>query len=1448
MQPVTQFEMIKKQIEAADIVSFDIFDTLIKRIVNSPEQIFDIVGKFCGIEDFGKLRQDMQMQASMKVEREQGIPHADFKQIYEYIKANADIEADWEQVKETELQAETDALVVNPEIYEVYKFAREQKKRIIVTSDMYLTKKELIPILNKCGYTEIDAIYISADEHATKYNKDLFQVICEKENVQPDRILHIGDNKQADYENAKDAGWNAIHYQSEQGLWERKDDFWYNLGVRVGGPLYLGIFRWIQQELEKKETDKIFFLARDGYNIYNLFQKYTGLDAAYLYTSRRAMLLAGIEKLDKETLNILPPFTFGQTVKEILEYLDIYDICKDSIKEAGFQSEEDRIADMEDMKRAKQIYLLSADAFLERCRKEREYARKYFESIGFFEGKHIVFDCGWNGSSQYLMDRFLRSVGYEEPNPFIYIGILNSEKSEFQLRNKDYTTFLFDAFKNAEVQEQVRHAIVLFELFFGAPENSVWKYEINGPALERAGIDESYKKNIYQGIENYIGQVLPFAEKYHIYPTEQEAIDSVVRLINQPTMEEAKRIGDLENVDGFANQKGEKKYIAKISLQAYESNPNIEVYWAEGLFTRDDIEEEVKKKVSERLGMDYRPFVLDYQDADCSEPEEETINAVLTEPDYFLWMMANERKKLETVKLAYNPLISVVIPVYNMEDELLIACIESVKTQTYHNWELCLVDDASSWENVRVLLKKYETDERIHVVYRKENGHISAATNDGIAIAKGEFIAFSDCDDVLAPNALYEMAKKLNENPELDFIYSDEDKLTEDGRYRHAPFFKPDWSPDTFMSIMYTNHLAMYRTSIVKEIGGLRSEYNGAQDYDFTLRFMEHSDNKRVGHIPKVLYYWRERKGSIAAGMNTKPYALKAMKELKQDALKRRGIKGRVEYLYEMQQYRVVYECEEHPLISIVIPSKDHFELLCQCVESIKKNTLYDNYEIIVVDNGSGEEQKEKISAYLESNGAKYIYQKMDFNFSKMCNLGAANAAGEYILLLNDDVEVFQKDWLDVMLGQASLSHTGAVGVKLLYPDSDIIQHIGITNLEIGPSHSQIGFSDRPIYYFGRNRVNYNFLAVTAACLMIKKEKYDQVNGLDESLEIAYNDVDFCFKLYEAGYYNVVRNDVKLYHHESVSRGSDDIDEEKQKRLLEERRYLYQKHPQLKGKDPFYSPNLCGNKVNYEIKVDEEKLCSEEYEMKHWAWGEARIFGIVIDRIVQGRTIQIQGWTTTDDKTLDDNCERYLMLRFHDKKILEVKTEMVKRPDVADNIPSKSQNVGFFCAFDAGILPMEKHSYEIGIRFVCGEQVYHAWSGTRLDMEDAKGYTFSKVSEKSRETWEEKNVMANLDSVQVEGRKVRIRGWAFESNHQLYNNFVRKQILLCTKEQEVYQIRVKDEYRLDILKLFSGIPNLLQSGFSAEIEVEDEEMLADCRWGILLENLETHKKFYKYFQ
>lgn len=533
--------------------------------------------------------------------------------------------------------------------------------------------------------------------------------------------------------------------------------------------------------------------------------------------------------------------------------------------------------------------------------------------------------------------------------------------------------------------------------------------------------------------------------------------------------------------------------------------------------------------------------------------------------------------------LEYEPLVSVIIPVYNIDDRFLRPCLDSCMSQTYRNFEVCVSDDNSSMESVRKTLSEYESKyDNFHVVYRKENGRISVNTNTALSIAKGEFVALVDDDDLLEPYSLLEMVRYINEHPETDIVYSDEDMLSEDGTYRHDPKFKPDWSPDSFFSIMYTCHLCMIRKSMVEKVGGFDKSADGAQDYDLIMKISELTD--RIGHVPQILYHWREISGSTALDMSAKSYLLAGTERLKTAAMERRGQKGRLEWcpLKEVVQCYAVYDTEDSDKVSIVIPSKDNYKVLKRCIDSIFTVPAGVEFEVVVVDNGSSGKNRSKIEKLLEQHGCKYIYEPLDFNFSRMCNIGAAHSSGNIILFLNDDIKVQGDGWLARMAGHARLSHVGAVGCKLYYPKGHMIQHCGVVNTAVGPGHAFYGIDDvGVVMYGGRNLLPYNFAVVTGAALMVERHKFDEAGGFDESLAIAYNDVALCFSLLEKGYYNVLRPDVSLVHYESVSRGFDADDSEKTKRRIREMEHLYELHPSMKGYDPCFNPNLKNDNADF---------------------------------------------------------------------------------------------------------------------------------------------------------------------------------------------------------------------------------------------------------------------------
>ena len=541
---------------------------------------------------------------------------------------------------------------------------------------------------------------------------------------------------------------------------------------------------------------------------------------------------------------------------------------------------------------------------------------------------------------------------------------------------------------------------------------------------------------------------------------------------------------------------------------------------------------------------------------------------------YNAWLKLNEKPtKIEMLK--YNPLISVLIPVYNVEEKYLRECIESVLKQSYGNFEICVVDDASTNKETLATLKRYEKNEKVRIKYRKENGHISRASNDAIEMAQGEYIALLDNDDLLAKDALYEVVKVLNENKKIDFIYSDEDKLDMDGR-RCWPNFKPDFSPDTFLSMNYICHLSVIRTSLARKVGGFTVGLEGAQDFDFFLRVSENTN--RIYHIPKVLYHWRMIPGSTAVDMGNKDYAADNGWKSVELALKRRGLNGRVEKDSVTQCYQVFYDFKKEPLVSILIPTRDHVKETELCLKTLFEKTTYKNFEVILIDNGSKEKSTlELFDKYKEKyKNFRVLREDIEFNYSRLNNLAAKEAKGEYLVLLNNDTEIITPDWLGILVGYAALPHVGAVGAKLLYPDNTI-QHAGVLLALGAPGsvavHALLGAAGDDPGNCGRLRVPYNYSAVTGACLCVSKKKFEEVGGLEEDLKVAYNDIDFCLKLLKKGYYNVVAPMAKLYHYESKSRGSD-MATEKYNRLMKESEYMWNKWEEVMKDDRFYNKNF----------------------------------------------------------------------------------------------------------------------------------------------------------------------------------------------------------------------------------------------------------------------------------
>ena len=1088
------------------------------------------------------------------------------------------------------------------------------------------------------------------------------------------------------------------------------NSFWYDLGFRVGGPLYKGLLEWIEEEAVNTGKE-VFFISGSGYNLYALLK-------------------------NKGYTNV--------------KYVDLSDDRTDN----------------------------------------REKAADELKTSGILNDDVMIFDCGWEGDFQFYLEEYKESNGINTRHEFYYLGILNTEKSRSQMRGKKYKTFLFDYWNNFNIQVIVSTDMAVFELFF----------------LKSASEDgnaKAYKKDIFKGISSYIDKNSDGEKKTGAEASVFLCVEQLGHMAFSPEEKEAELIGDLTYEGCFLDKEYWGKKMAFVTDDELDADPDTPICWKQGLISRGDIPFETKKRVAQRYGMAF---------PENKELKELHLEREVSFRNYERWLRNAEKQTISEKKAEEKILFSVIVPVYNVVASQLRDCIDSVMSQTYTKLELILVEDCSTQPHVIPTLKEYEGNDRIRIIYRTENGNISKATNDGIFAAKGDFIAFMDCDDVLAEHALNEMALKLEENPELDFIYSDEDHLSEDGKVRHLPFFKPEWSPDLYMYMNYTNHLSVFRASLAKQTGGLRTEYNGSQDYDFTLRFLELTDNKKIGHVAKILYHWRERRESVAFDIGSKSYAVIAAGKAKEDAILRRGLKAHLEFVQESMQYYTVYETEGNPLVSIVIPSKDNFKILKQCIDSIQKFTTYTNYEIIVVDNGSRTDTRTDISLYLAGIGAKYLYGEYPFNFSLMCNKGAEASRGEYILFLNDDIEIFRPDWLERILGQAMQPHTGAVGAKLYYPGTTTIQHGGVINTAEDPEHLFIGGRDEYEQYFQLNRAVLDCIAVTGACLMVSAEKFRKAGGFDESFPIAYNDVDLCFKLHKLGYYNVIRPDSLAFHHESLSRGTDQMDEDKLLRLGRERRALYRKHPDLQGADPFMNSNLRTYSLELEPIEKYEKV--EAVDLNGAVPG-----GIAsIDSTVITENIVVRGWSFLQGRDDNEELVRYLLLEDPYGRVLKAGLCRWDRGDVQSIYPDEPGAFmsGFICLLKKEDIRIDVIPYRLGVMTIGkeGERIV-TWCGQKIPVTrepfPKKQYCRPIEIEKGGEDSEK--AVWGMDDISSDEYTLSIEGYAFADTpyHYDYDTFIE---IAGT----VYTVQKME--RADVAAVYPEKHYLYYTGFRCLIQKE----------------------------
>ena len=524
-----------------------------------------------------------------------------------------------------------------------------------------------------------------------------------------------------------------------------------------------------------------------------------------------------------------------------------------------------------------------------------------------------------------------------------------------------------------------------------------------------------------------------------------------------------------------------------------------------------------------------------------------------------------------------KPLISVVMPIYNPKPAWLIEAIESVRNQIYPHWELCIADNASTDEAIHPILGNYaREDTRIKLVFREQNGGISAASNSALELATGEWVALLHHYDLLSEHALFWVAEAIQKNPDVRLIYSDEDKIDGVGK-RHAPYFKCDWNVDLFYSHNMFGHLGVYRTDLVNEVGGFRVGLEGAQDYDLVVRCLERIEKNQIHHVSRVLYHWRAHAESTAQSADTKPYAMLAGERALNEHFQRKAVNAKVEFVG--CGYRVHYALPATPpMVSLVIPTKNGLHLIRPCVESILQKTSYCNYEILIIDNGSDDPATLRYLTELRTEARiRVVRDDRPFNYSALNNAGLKLARGEVVGLLNNDIEVIAPDWLSEMVSIALQSRVGAVGARLWYPN-DTLQHGGVI-LGLGgvAGHFHYGLPRHHVGFFGRANLVQGLSAVTAACLVIRKAIYEEIGGFNETdLPVAFNDVDFCLRVREAGYCNVWTPYAELYHHESATRGSDDT-REKQARFAKDVQFMKQRWGDVLLNDPAYSRNLTLN-------------------------------------------------------------------------------------------------------------------------------------------------------------------------------------------------------------------------------------------------------------------------------
>ena len=611
----------------------------------------------------------------------------------------------------------------------------------------------------------------------------------------------------------------------------------------------------------------------------------------------------------------------------------------------------------------------------------------------------------------------------------------------------------------------------------------------------------------------------------------------------------------------FENEMTVKETTVDVKKYDFENSPRGRMMQTLSLSRRKE-----NRKIIREKGLSY--FIKFVQDQMDVEQE-----------DYEAWLRAHqpnpkELKKQRKTKFAYEPKISIVIPLFNTPIRYLDELLVSITSQTYANWELCLADGSTKKEVGDFIRQKYGKEKRIRYQKLEENKGIAGNTNAAVAMADGDYVMLCDHDDLVAVNALYEMVSVLNEDPSTDIVYTDEDLVNSDTTMYFSPRFKPDFNFDFLRSINYICHIFMVRKTILDEVGCFRENFDGAQDFDFILRCCEKTT--KIAHIPKILYHWRSHENSTAGNPDSKQYAIDAGKRALEEHYARLGIDAEVRYTGIFIMFESALKVKDNPKVSILIPSKDHVEDLDKCITSIEEKSTWKNFEIIVIENNSTEQDT---FAYYDQIQLRYpnvqvVYWKKGFNYSAINNYGASFATGDYYVLMNNDIEVITPQWMEYMLGYCQRENTGMVGAKLYYPD-DTVQHCGVV-IGVGgfAGHILTRTGREDSGYFGRLKAIQDISAVTAACLMIKKTTFDAIDGLDEEFQVALNDVDLCLKVRAHGELVVQNPMVEMYHYESKSRGMEDSKEKHERFKREIARFRTKWADILEKGDPYYNPNL----------------------------------------------------------------------------------------------------------------------------------------------------------------------------------------------------------------------------------------------------------------------------------